>query len=181
MGRNTAEPRRPEVWHDVPGLEGICQASSWGRIRKLGHSGGILTPYARKTKRGKINKLLLVRFTAGDRRIERSVSRMVAIAFGIDVEGKVVIHRNGLHEDCSIRNLAAVPPKKLAALYGINANRRPVVKIDRSGEIIECYRSCTAAAKANHLSIAMMSTICHGQVKDEWARDGYSYRWDDYE
>lgn len=179
-GRWPAEPVRPEVWRDIPGHEGVIQASSWGRIRKLGRCGGILTPYDRKTNRGRKNKLLLVRFTDGDgNRIERSVSRLVAMAFGLDVAGKVVIHRNSLHADCSIRNLAVVPREKLPVLYGVNANRRPVVKIDRAGEIVACYPSERAAAKANYLSNAAIQTICAGGIKDEWARDGYSYRWDD--
>lgn len=68
---------------------------------------------------------------------------------------------------------------QIGKAFGAQAKRRPVVKIDESGEIIACYPSARIAAKENYVSHQTVADRCNRRVKKEFALDGFSYRWDD--
>lgn len=174
------EPKRPEVWRDIPEFVGRYQASSWGRIRKLGHGARIMSQSQREIRGTYRSKLMVCYLTTpGMKRIMRSVSRLVASAFGMDIEGKVVVHVNRLHEDCSVRNLKVVSRTTCARHYTRAVNRKPVLKIDKSGEVVDVYGSARAAAKANGCSSSTIGARCNGQMKSRYAPDGYEYRWEE--
>lgn len=83
-----------------------------------------------------------------------------------------VIHKNGLKADCSIYNLEAINRKKPPSRPG---NSRPVMKVDRDGNVVDIYASCSEAARKNHISQSAMSNRCAGLIQDPYRLDGYNY------
>lgn len=172
-----------ERWRDIPGFNGMYQASTEGRIRKiLPRSGKVryLHPYRRQRNKNSNSQALRVHLTMPDgRRVERTVLKLVAETFFQLPEGKIPVHLNGLHTDISVRNITFLTHRELGERYGPQSSRRPVVKIRPDGEIVDSYASARAAARENYLSYQTVIDRCNRKVKKEFALDGFSFRWDD--
>ena len=56
--------------------------------------------------------------------------------------------------------------------------RKCVVKVSKSGEEVEIYRSAREAAKQNNMSYQTVLDRCHNKVKKPFALDGYTYRFE---
>lgn len=54
--------------------------------------------------------------------------------------------------------------------------KRPVVQINKSGEVLAVYSSARAAARANFISYQSVLDRCRGKVQKPFALDGHSYR-----
>ena len=168
---------QPELWRDVPGYAGLYQISTSGNVAKLsdGKRARILKP-----SRTKPNEPLLyadLKDAAG-KRSRKSVSKLVFETFVGPVGDCVVIHKNGLNSDNSLNNLALASRAECGKRCSYTAHRRPVVKINVDGDIVECYPSARAAAKNDYVDIGVVCDRCNGKIKDEYAFTGYSYRWD---
>lgn len=92
--------------------------------------------------------------------------------------GKVAYHRNGDLADSCLHNIAFATPQELGAKTGAQSSRRPVEKIDTSGEVVAVYSSARAAARANHMSYQTVLDRCNGKVKNPYALDGHNYRFE---
>lgn len=102
-----------------------------------------------------------------------TLARIVYEAFhGSIPPGHDVVHKNRVKADCSAYNLAAVSHTACRSTPG---NRRPVLKLDRNGEVVAIYKSVVEAAAKNHISTAAMGKRCLGRVKDPYRLDGYNY------
>ena len=66
--------------------------------------------------------------------------------WGAAPPGKVAYHRNGDLADSCLHNIAFATPQELGAKTGAQSSRRPVEKIDTSGEVVAVYSSARAAA-----------------------------------
>ena len=171
----------PERWKDIPGFEGRYQASTEGRIRKA-------WPGAREPKiltagpRNRINNGWYVHLFDENGKAKRyPVLRLVAETFCDVPEGKIVVHRNGLHSDNGLRNVAFMTRSQVGKLIKGRRRSRPVVMVDPNGEIVECYPSATQAAKAAGVWLSSVVDRCYGRIQDEFGLIGYSFRWDDEE
>lgn len=174
----------PERWLDIPGLGGLYQASTEGRIRRIWAKSGkktILQPYtcARRNKKANRNSLRVHITMSDGRRVERPVIRLVAEIFFNVPEDKRAVHRNGLRTDNSVRNIIFLSDRELGERYGAMAARKPVVKIDTDGNAVAYYSSARSAAKENYVSYQAIIDRCNDKIKKEFALDGHSYRWDD--
>lgn len=175
----------PEHWRDIPGFGGMYQASTEGRIRRIWEKSGketLVKPYVhvRQSCKAANNKALRVHLsTPGGKRVERTVLKLVADTFYPYFKGKRAVHRNGVHTDNSVRNIVFLSDIELGNTFGAQSSRRPVAKIDQSGEIIAVYTSARAAARENYVSYQTVMDRCNGKVRKEFALDGFSYRWDD--
>lgn len=183
MGRHQTEAAAPEIWRDIPGYGGRYQASTEGRIRKIWPVSGkktICTPYRRQRRKQANSDALRVHISLPDgRRVERTVINLVAETFLGSVPGRCAVHKNGMSADNSLSNIALMTNSQIGKTFGAQAKRRPVVKIDETGEIIACYPSARAAASENYVSHQTVADRCNRRVKKEFALDGFSYRWDD--
>lgn len=101
-----------EVWKTIPEWNGIYEASSFGRIRrvkpyrttKVGH---VMTPCLDK------NGYLYVHLKRNGKGCNCKIHRLVASAFlGICQKGKQVNHKNGDKSDSRAENLEYVTPKQ---------------------------------------------------------------------
>lgn len=90
---------------------------------------------------------------------------------------KVVGIRNGLKMDCAIENLFLTTRKERGHTTR-SGNCRPVMKIDRAGNVVAFYRSAAEAARANYVSESSMRAHCGRKTKDIYSLDGYEYRYE---
>lgn len=54
--------------------------------------------------------------------------------------------------------------------------RRPVAKVDSSGNVITVYASAREAARANFMSYQAVLDRCNGKVQKPYALDGFTYQ-----
>ena len=167
-----------DVWKPIPGYNGLYEASWDGQIRKIYKKAKpkVLAQYEKSCIKGSRRLFSKVMYK------EANVAQLIYITFiGQIPDGKVVIHRNGLFTDNSVPNLEAISHKELGERTGANSRRKPVVKIDTSGEIVDVYRSARQAARENFMSYQTIIDRCNGLVKKSIAPDGFDYAWEDSE
>jgi hypothetical protein len=103
------------------------------------------------------------------------VSKLVADSFmGGTPPGMLRVHKNGMKRDNAAENIEFMRRSKAAKLHR-PGNSRPVLKVDRSGEVVDIYRSTAEAARKNHISQAAISKRCLGLIEDPYRLDGYNY------
>jgi hypothetical protein len=114
---------------------------------------------------------------------EVKVSYAVAGAFLPPKPSKnhVLVHRNGDIGDNCAHNLAWYTRSHIGKKTGAQAKRIPVVKLDQQWEIVEVYASARAAGKANFMSYQTVMDRCNHKVKNEFALNGHTFRWDNGE
>lgn len=176
-------------WRDIPGYDGAYQLSRDGQVRTWRWRGDhyrkeprLLVQYVRRPRANRRqSRRRYVKLTDPQGRAkEVAVMRlMVEVWLGGYPPGMVAYHKNGDHTDLRDVNIGFVSPRKLGKVNGAKSRRRPVAKIDRTGEAVEFFPSARKAAKAGHMSYQAVTDRCNGRVKRPYALTGYTYRWDD--
>lgn len=101
--------------------------------------------------------------------------------------GQVPYHINGVVTDNWASNIGFITRKKLGQKTGHISRAQAVVKIDRTGELVEFYRSAREAAKHCYMSYQTIIDRCNGfysrggmrhSFKSVFAPDGFAYAWD---
>ena len=107
---------------------------------------------------------------------------IMAITFlGPAPPGCVPYHKNGALTENHINNIAYINRKELGKITGQKSRRKPVAKINDSGNIVEVYPSARAAARENFMSYQTVIDRCNGKTKSTFASDGFAYAWEDDE
>lgn len=129
---------------------------------------------------GKRGKARFVKLTdsAGIAKEIKVLHLMVWVWIGEVPPGKVPYHKNGDLADHNINNIGFITKRELGKKTGGSSRRMSVVKVDRSGNAVEFYKSARAAAKANHMSYQTVLDRCHGKVKRPFELDGHTYQFD---
>lgn len=152
-----------EIWRDIPGYEGMYQASIEGNVRRLWKKAepAVLATFIKRPPHGSAyNK---IRLTGTDhRRREYKVAHIVYQTFKGNVpDGLVIMHRNGDVLDDSANNLVAVPRTECGRVCGgKSSTRKPVARLNTKREIVDIYPSVRKAAKAVGLSYQSISDYC---------------------
>lgn len=183
--------RGGEQWRDVPGFNGWYQASNLGRIRSFRPCCGkpretpiILKPTVEK----KGDLQIVIQLGSGSKDSKQrstTVPRMVYAAWNGPIpERAVVRHLDGRKDNNTPDNLFLVSFKDQqseVAKRGGGHNRRPVVKINRSLEVVAAYRSAAQAARENNFQWPQtIVRICNfGYKSAPFASDGFLYAWDE--
>ena len=103
------------------------------------------------------------------------VSKLVADSFmGGTPPGMLRVHKNGMKRDNAVENIEFMKRSKAAKRHR-PGNSRPVLKVDREGNVVAVYRSGSEAARKNNISQAAMSKRCLGLIEDPYRLDGYNY------
>lgn len=124
------------------------------------------------------NRICVKMRTADNRKIDVPVVWLMADAFMQGRQpGLCIVHKNGSKFDCSRNNLQYMTHAECGKISGDN-RRRPVLKVDRHGNVVGVYRSVTEAASRNFISKTAVWHRCAGKVKDPYGLDGYSYKYE---
>ena len=170
-------PKVPEAWRDIPGYGGKYQASTEGRIRRVYDDGSklVLKQYERNGTNGKQHTVNL--YGPDGKQKPSTVLRLVALTWMSEraKEGNVV-HRNGLHSDNSVWNIAILTQKELGMRFG-SARRKAVCMVSRDGEVLEIFHSVTAASLATGFARETIVRHCN-QLDTRPLPDGISFTWD---
>lgn len=177
-----------DIWKDIEGFNGRYQVSYSGQVRSIYKSGKIrlLTPH-KKSQGSKSRKIyrdrLFIHLTDDNGKSHHiMVHQIVAKHFlGRPEPGQVPYHINGCVMDNWASNLEYIDKKKLGQLTGASSRRKPVVKINSDGEIVECYSSAREAGRQNYMSYQTVIDRCNGKCKKAFAPDGFEYAWEEKE
>lgn len=170
----------PEVWQDIKGYEGIYQISMSGQVRNRTR---IMRTFAKQNKKSR--RFVNLTDADGTKR-QYPVAKLMARTFLNQPDGTVTYHKNGILSDDWIGNISFLPQSEIGKRNGGRSRRKPVAKIDRSGEIVEIYPSVAQTAKMNYLSEQCVKDRCNGwqnrhgeiiKLKSLFAPDGYAYAW----
>ena len=176
--------RRTEEWRDIPGFDGLYQVSDWGSVRSFNtNHGKSETP--KLLKAAEYGYRQYVNLKRNGRQHTMQIARAVALAFiGPIPSGMVAYHKNGDFRDNSAWNVGIGVRKELSRermrKHTARKNRRPVVKLNRSLEVVEAYPSVSAAAKANGYRQDYMHRLVEGDIEfSVFAPDDYLYAYDE--
>ena len=61
----------------------------------------------------------------------------------------------------------------------MSGKRKPVIKIDEAGRIVETYVSVREAGIRNNMSYQTIADRCHNRIKKPFALDGYNYQFEE--
>lgn len=171
-------------WREIPGYDGMYEINRQGEVRtwrwRKDHRAKnprLLTAYMRK--RGGQRRYVKLTDANGNTSEPTVIALMVETWCGGKRNGIVAYHKNGDLSDNALHNIGFTTREKLGKMTGAKARRKPVVKIDRSGEIIAVYSSARAAGKANHMSYQTVIDRCNRKVKKPFALDGHDYRYEE--
>lgn len=175
-----------DLWRDIPGYDGKYQVSRDGEVRRVIRPGFVrnLCP-RKKTNPQAVRKhrnVWVVKLAGPEGKSrEYKVCKLVAAAFlPCPRPGEVLYHKNFITSDNRVDNLAYIDRKTLGAISGHHTNnRRPVVKINRAGEVVEIYRSARAAGEANYMSYQTVLDRCNNKIKNPYELDGFNYQWEE--
>jgi hypothetical protein len=164
------------MWKAIEGYKYIYRVNDQGEVNRQlpnGHWRRI-KPYDFGGGQMKVWMIL-----PDDKRVKVEVSKLVVDAFmGGTPPGMMRAHRNGLKSDNAVENIIFRTRAEVAKRHR-PGNSRPVLKLDRAGNVVDIYPSSNAAARANYTSQAQMSKMCRGEVKDPYKMDGYRYTYEE--
>ena len=104
-------------------------------------------------------------------------SLMEGVWLPVREKGQVYIHKNGSLMDCSVYNIRLGTRAETGKKAG-GSNRRVIAKVDRSGKVLDMYRSASDAARKNHMSLRSVVNRCKGRVQTAMEMDGFSFRYE---
>lgn len=168
-------------YRDIPGYSGKYKVNPIGDVIRVYPSGKTRKLHAYH-KRMNGSQRLVIKLSIDGKHKEVILMQVVALTYlGPTPEGYTAYHKDGDQENNCIHNIAYISRRELGKITGAKSKRRPVAKIDSSGEIIEVYPSARAASRVNHMSYQTVIDRCNGKCKSAFAPDGYAYAWDDDE
>lgn len=92
--------------------------------------------------------------------------------------GKCRAHKNGMYTDNAVENIVFLTRREVGKSVR-PGNSRPVMKVDRDGNVVDIYKSQSEAARKNYISQQAVSRRCNGRCEDPYRLDGYNYIFED--
>lgn len=159
------------MWKLLEGYKYQYRVSDGGEVQKQLPNGSwkTLRPYA-------YNGQFRVQLWMPDGYRKRvQVSKLVVDNFmGGTPPGMLRVHKNGMKRDNAKENIEFMSRAKAAKRHR-PGNSRPVLKVDRNGEVVDIYQSTVEAARKNHISQGAIGKRCLGLIADPFRLDGYNY------
>ena len=165
-----------ETWKDIPGYEGLYQASNLGRIRSFKRNNiSILKPGKNRDGSG----YYIVKLYLNSVKKNASVHRLVWTAFNGPIpEGLQINHLNENKSDNRLENLSLCTAKENIN-YGTRNKRagekqcKRIQMLDKNNNILKTFNSLKEAAQfLNIKSHGNISKCLHGKRKS-----AYRYKW----
>lgn len=166
-----------EFWMDIPGYEGLYQASTYGRVRShksKRYKGRILSPA--KSNNG-YSHIILAKEGVHK---TWNVHRLVALTFLPNPKNlPVVNHKDEMRDNCRVENLEFCTVQYNTnyndAIQKSNARKRiPVIQETIDGTFVRRYDSI-AETRAYGFNKKLVSLVCRNRLK---ATGGYVFRFE---
>lgn len=186
-----------EIWKDIPGYEGMYQASTLGRIRSVDRIVMKRHPSGRMVEgrfKGKVLKLTPTPYgylccnvcREGEKPHREQAHRLVAMTF-VDgyFEGADVNHIDENKQNNRVENLEWCTRKQNInhgthnerATAWMEETKRPVLKLSLSGEVLERFGSVREAARAVNANHDHIAGCCEGRYGHKTCK-GYRWRYE---
>lgn len=160
-----------EVWKDIPGFEGLYQASNQGRIRSLDmrvkyknttgtalKKGRVLSP--KTTNTGYLEVVLMKNLVRHNKRVHQ----LVALAFIPNPNGYSAInHINENKKDNSVENLEWCTIRQNCEAY--TSSRNTVYQYNLNGKLVNVWHSLTRAAESVSGDKTGIQHCCSAKLK----------------
>ena len=166
----------PEYWTNIPGTSKY-EISNYGNFRRILKSGELkkIKPYKVK------NKWFAVKVEYLGKYQQIFVHKLMAVIFLEKPQKQdcVVWHKNGIITDNYAGNLEYITRRQLGKRTGANTIKSiPVIQIDpKTNEIINFYKSISAAARSNYIHKETICQAINGKLKTaagyKWIRESY--------
>lgn len=167
-------------WRNIPGYGGKYRASKAGDIQRVFSSGLVrdMTPYRKRSK--PLRNRLFVKLTINGKSKEVALLKIMAETRHDNKDKNLVpYHKNRIVTDNHADNIGFISRSELGKMTGHMANKRKcVVKVDENGNEVEIYRSAREAARQNNMSYQTVLDRCHNKVKNPFALDGFTYKFE---
>ncbi len=172
-----------DEWFPVPGYGGWYEANAEGDIRswKTSRNKKRETPLILKPCRrgGMAHCPSVVLRNENGKRENVYVHKIIASVFlGETPEGMIIGHRDNCQTNNNIYNLFFTTRKEVGKRTGGKFNRRPVLKVDKNGNIIDSYPSVKEAAEKNFIDVRQIYKHCGKQLKYPFKYQDYTFRYD---
>ena len=163
------------MYKEITGYRFTYRIEDTGTVQKLMPDGSW---YTLKPCVAGRNRACVKMRTADNRKVDVPVVWLMADAF---MQGRKpgynIVHKDKSKFNCDVRNLKYATNSECGKMSSSN-RRRPVVKIDRCGNVVAVYPSVTVAAKKNFLSKTAVWHRCINKLKDPYKLDGYNYQYE---
>ena len=158
-----------EQWKDIPGYEGLYQASNHGDIRSLPRTttkGGVLKP-----KLGK-EGYFKVQLCRNGKVKDFHIHRLVAKAFLPNPNSLPQVN----HRDLNKINNCVSNLEWCTSQYNVDySNSKRVLQFDKNGNFIQAWKSTKEIERKLKIRNGNISNCCHGRYK---TAGGYVWRYD---
>lgn len=154
-----------EIWKDIPGYEGLYQASNLGRIRSLHFRGGknqkILTPY-------NVLGYLRIRIFKDKKQKSIGVHRLIALTFILNPENKPEVnHIDGNKTNNIVENLEWVTASENVthafAVLGVCPHGGRAKKKVKNLDTNEVFNSIKEASDITGCNRTSIISCCKGK------------------
>lgn len=167
-----------EKWKTIPiDSKFIYQASNLGRISHLYPDGTrkVLKECYVKSLSGWVTGVVMA---DGTYRKFQTISLVARAWIGVRGREYQAVHKNGILSDHRVSNIIYVKRSEIGKIAN-KSKRKPVVKINYLGEIVEVYSSARECAEKNNYQYSTIKRRCCGDFKSVFASDGYAYCYED--
>lgn len=170
------------VWKDIPGYEGLYQASNMGGIRNLNynHTGRIKELKPGKSSSGYYH----VSLQKNTRKTTIPVAKCVWTAFNGSIpKGMQINHLNENKSDNRLENLSLATPKeninwgthnsRSAATQTNGKRSKPVIQTTVDGVYVKTWPSLNEIKRNTEYSMGNIGLCCQGKRKQ-----AYGFKWE---
>lgn len=170
-------------WFPIPEFDGWYEINAEGDIRSWrNHFGGRLeTPRLLKqarTGRGRCELAVLLRDNDG-KRARRYVHKLMADVFlGGTPKGMIAYHKDGCTTNNHLYNIGFTTNRKLSVTNGKKARRKPILKVDKDGNILDVYSSMKEASEKCYIGREQIRRHIKKMIKDPFKFQDYTFRYD---
>lgn len=165
------------MWKEITGYRFPYRINDLGQVEKQLPNGKWVSIKSYLTKSRMVVKLWISDTCRKQVAVNALLDKYFFDGYG-KKNGLVMVRKNGAKTDTAIYNIRFTTRKEASHIACKNVKRKPVVKMTKDGKVVEYYSSCTAAARANHMSLAAMCRRVNKTIKDTSRIDDFVYKLD---
>lgn len=169
-------------WKQIPGYDGFYEVNTDGVVRtwRTNHKGVRATePKTLKVQYNNGSTFVTLRGADGKEKT-MYISRIMAIVFlGGIPDGMIAYHKDRNPYNTHLYNIGVAKRSEVSKGLGGKYNRKPVLKVNKEGEILEVFRSVSEAAKKCFMNKSQVTKHLKNQVKNPFLFQDWTFVYDE--